>query len=146
MRKVKIGSKKKRIDYEYNEYCFAIIKYKRKYYIIKNGNEYSFIGDKIRDYEGRKECIERIISEKTSIKLKGYEEYVTIDEYNDIEINKGLENFVTFYLIYVDDEFSYNSLNNEELILVNASELQEFIKISYQKEAIKILLATFMFN
>ena len=146
MRKVKIGSKKKRIDYDYEEYCFAIIKYKRKYYIIKNGNEYSFIGDKIRDYEGRKECIERIISEKTSIKLKGYEEYVTIDEYNDIEINKGLENFVTFYLIYVDDEFSYNSLNNEELILVNASELQEFIKISYQKEAIKILLATFMFN
>ena len=146
MRKVKIGSKKKRIDYEYNEYCFAIIKYKRKYYIIKNGNEYSFIGDKIRDYEGRKECIERKIRKKTSIKLKGYEEYVTIDEYNDIEINKGLENFVTFYLIYVDDEFSYNSLNNEELILVNASELQEFIKISYQKEAIKILLATFMFN
>ena len=69
MRKVKIGSKKKRIDYEYNEYCFAIIKYKRKYYIIKNGNEYSFIGDKIRDYEGRKECIERIISEKRSVHL-----------------------------------------------------------------------------
>lgn len=146
MRKVKIGSKKKRIDYEYNEYCFAIIKYKRKYYIIKNGNDYSLIGDKIRDYEGRKECIERIISEKTSIKLKGYEEYVTIDEYNDLEKNIGLENFATFYLFYVDDDISYNSLNNEELLLVDASKLNELINISYQKEAIKILLATFMFN
>ena len=27
MRKVKIGSKKKRIDYEYEEYCFAVLKY-----------------------------------------------------------------------------------------------------------------------
>ena len=146
MRKIKIGSKKKRIDYAYKEYCFAIIRYKRKYYIVKEEDNYSLIGDKIKKTEGRKECIERIIKERTNIKLKYCEEYVTIDEYNDLSVNKGLENFVTFYLIDIDDDFIYKPINKEELILVNSDELSNLIKTSYQKEAIKILLATFMFN
>lgn len=146
MRKVKIGTRKKRIDYEYEEYCFAIIKYGRKYYIVKNDEEYSLIGDKIRDYEGRRECIERIITDRTNIKIKELEEYVTIDEYNDLGPNNGLENFTTYYLIYVDEEINYIPIDKEKLVLVSSDELSKYIKISYQKEAIKILLATFMFN
>ena len=139
MRKVKIGSKKKRIDYDYEEYCFAIIKYKRKYYITKDKEEYSFIGDKIKDYEGRKECIERILKERCNLTTKSYEEYVTIDEYNDLELNHGLENFVTYYLVYVDKELDYNKVGNEELLLVDSKELKELINVSYQKEALKIM-------
>ena len=146
MKKVKTGIRKKTVDYEYEEYCFAIIKYKRKYFIIKKNEEYSLIGDLIRDYEGRKECIERIIEDRTDIKLKEYEEYVTIDEYTDYALNNGIEKFTTYYLIYVDKEFKYKPINNEELVLVTGDELSKLIQISYQKEAIKILLGTFMFN
>ena len=146
MKKVKTGIRKKCVDYDYEEYCFAIIKYGRKYYIVKDNDEYSLIGDLIRDYEGRRECIERIIKDRTNIKLKEYEEYVTIDEYSDYAPNKGIEKFTTYYLIYIDKEFKYKPKKNEKLVLVTSDELAEYIKISYQKEAIKILLATFMFN
>lgn len=139
MRKVKIGSKKKRIDYEYEEYCFAVLKYNSKYYIIKDKNTYSFIGDKIKDYEGRRECIERILKERCNIVTDNYEEYLTIDEYNDLELNHGLENFVTYYLVYVDKELDYNKVGNEELLLVDSKELKELINVSYQKEALKIM-------
>ena len=146
MRKVKVGTRKKYVDYDYEEYCFAIIKYKRQYYIIKDKDNYSLIGDKIRDYEGRGECIERIIEDRTNIKLKDYEEYVTIDEYNDIDKNNGLENFTTYYLIYIDNELKYKPINKEELVLVSSEELKKYITISYQKEAIKILLPEFIHN
>ncbi len=139
MRKVKIGSKKKCIDYEYEEYCYAIIRHKRKYFIIKNNNEYSFIGDKIRDEEGRKECIERIIKDRTDINNNCCEEYFTIDEYNDLEKNKGLENFVTYYLIDVDEYINYKPNSNEELVLVSSEELKKLISKSYQREALKIM-------
>lgn len=146
MRKVKTGNRRKDVDYDYKEYCFAIIKYGRKYFVIKKNNEYSLIGDEIKDEEGRKECILRIIEDRTDIKLNEWEEYVTIDEYVNIEKNKGIENFTTYYLIYIDDYFKYKKIDNEELVLLTKDELEKYITISYQKEAIKILLGSFMFN
>ena len=146
MKKVKTGIRKKTVDYEYEEYCFAIIRYKRKYFIVKENGEYSLIGDLIRDYEGRRECIERIIEDRTDIVLNDCEEYVTIDEYSDYAPNNGIEKFTTYYLIHIDKEFKYIPKGNEELVLVTGEELSKLIQISYQKEAIKILLGTFMFN
>ena len=140
MKKIRLGTKKRGVKYDFRETCFGIVYQNEKFYLTEKNGEISLKGGGIETGENHIECLKREFIEESGLTITNYNEFITIDCFWITRNNKNMESLANFYITEVSDKIEKPTEELSKLITINSNDIISKLDLPYQKEAIKLYL------
>ena len=140
MKKVRLGTKKRGVKYDFRETCFGIVCKNNKFYLTEKKGEISLIGGGIEPNENHIECLKREFLEEAGLTITNCYEFITIDCFWITRNNKNMESLTNFYIVDICDKIQKPTEKLSKLVIIELEEIISKLELPYQKEAIKLYL------
>ncbi len=144
MKKIKLGTKKRNINYDFRETCFGIVFKDNIFYLTEKSNEISLIGGGIEEKEEHLECLKREFIEEAGLTIINYHEFLTIDCFWNTRNNQNMESLANFYIVEVSDKIKTPTEKESKLVTINQNEILSKLALPYQKEAVKLYIEKYL--
>lgn len=138
MKKIKIGTKKRGVKYDFRETCFGIVYKDDKFYLTEKKGEISLIGGGVEENETKEETLKREFKEEAGLNIIKIQEFITIDCYWITRNKKDMNSLANFYIVEVSEEIEEPTEKESKLVILEKNEIKEKLVLPYQKEAINL--------
>ena len=140
MRKIRLGRKKRQVNYKFRETCFGIVLKGNNFYVTEKDGEISLIGGGIDNNETHEETLRREFIEEAGLKIKKITPFVTIDCYWHTRDNHEMNSLANFYIVEVEDDILEPTESVSKLVLVSKDEIMPKLLLPYQQKAMQMFL------
>ena len=146
MKKIRLGIKKRNIEYDFRETCFGIVYKNDKFYVTEKSNDISLIGGGIEPNETHIETLKREFIEEAGLTITNIKDFITIDCYWLTRNNKNMNSLANFYIVDISDKIIEPTEDLSKLVILSKKEIEDKLALPYQKEAIKIFIENYIKN
>ena len=140
MKKIRLGTKKRNINYYFRETCFGIVYKNNKFYLTEKEKEISLIGGGVEKNETHEETLKREFIEESGLTIKKITPFITIDCYWHTRDNKEMNSLANFYIVEVDNKINKPTESISKLVKINKDDILNNLELPYQKKAIELFL------
>lgn len=144
MKKIRLGIKKRNIEYDFRETCFGIVYKNDKFYVTEKSNDISLIGGGIEPNETHIETLKREFIEEAGLTITNIKDFITIDCYWLTRNNKNMNSLANFYIVDISDKIIEPTEDLSKLVILSKKEIEDKLALPYQKEAIKIFIENYI--
>jgi len=144
MKKIRLGTKKSDVKYDFRETCFGIVYKGGRFYLTEKKGEVSLIGGGVEQDENHIECLKREFVEEAGLSITDCYEFITIDCFWVTQNNINMESLANFYIVEISDDIKDPTEDLSKLVVMNLNDILSQLALPYQKEAIKLYIDKYL--
>ena len=137
MKKIIVGKKDAKKQYDFRETCFGIVIKDDKLFCTKKNNDLSLIGGGLEQGEDHIECLQREFLEEAGLTIKDTKPLCTIDCYWFTKDKRDMESLTNIYIVEVSDKTIEPTEKGHELVTIEFEKAIDLLPLPYQKRAIE---------